>query len=281
MSDNTSFRAKFAKFSKVKSKAKEKYDKANKPILVISVILVAVAIFAYVVIRTSNFIFNSDEVERQTATTMTRNVSAETIISAVEDGVEEPPTANNASTDPGAAQPSNPTVPGVTPSAAPPAETPANGESVIAYFMAAGYNRNAAIGFVANFQTESHDLSYTAVSSSGNYHGVGQWDNGRWATYQTFLVSKGLTDSLNSQLAFAVAEANGTDGVTPQYTDKLSVSALNACASKYQATKIVARYFERCPSGSAKIPIEDGYPDPAFESACQGGKERLDNANSY
>lgn len=150
--------------------------------------------------------------------------------------------------------------------------------TVINFFIAKGYSRNCAIGIAANLQAES-GFDITAKNGKG-YRGLAQWDSGRWSCYQKYL-AQGHSDSLQSQLEFVYMEMNGIAPASPQYPNVLSVNNFKD-KGKYYATKMVAKWFERCGHkiNGYKIYMQDdnSYDDQTFISSCQGGDKRLNNA---
>lgn len=165
----------------------------------------------------------------------------------------------------------------------PPKDISATDEDVIKFFVDKGYARNAAIGIAANLKAESgYDI--TADNGVGN-KGIAQWDSGRWGCYQTYLSQVGQSDSLGAQLEFVYMEMNNIAPATNQYSNKLSVSNFNNnCSGKYYATKIVAKYYERCGVQSNGYKVDwDGTNssnDSEFLNTCQGGQNRIDFASA-
>ena len=165
----------------------------------------------------------------------------------------------------------------------PPKDINATDEDVIKFFVDKGYARNAAIGIAANLRAESgYDI--TANNGVGN-KGIAQWDSDRWGCYQTYLSQIGQSDSLGAQLEFVYMEMNNIAPATNQYSNKLSVSNFNnSCSGKYYATKIVAKYYERCGVESNGYKVDwDGTNssnDSKFINTCQGGQTRLNYASA-
>lgn len=165
----------------------------------------------------------------------------------------------------------------------PPKTVNATDEDVIKFFVDKGYARNAAIGIAANLRAESgYDI--TADNGVGN-KGIAQWDSDRWGCYQTYLSQIGQPDSLGAQLEFVYMEMNNIAPATNQYSNKLSVSNFNnSCSGKYYATKIVAKYYERCGVESNGYKVDwDGTNssnDSKFINTCQGGQTRLNYASA-
>lgn len=165
----------------------------------------------------------------------------------------------------------------------PPKPVNATDEDVIKFFVDKGYARNAAIGIAANLKAESgYDI--TADNGVGN-KGIAQWDSGRWGCYQTYLSQIGQSDSLGAQLEFVYMEMNNIAPATNQYSNKLSVSNFNnSCSGKYYATKIVAKYYERCGVESNGYKVDwDGTNssnDSKFINTCQGGQTRINYASA-
>lgn len=165
----------------------------------------------------------------------------------------------------------------------PPKPVNATDENVIKFFVDKGYARNAAIGIAANLKAESgYDI--TADNGVGN-KGIAQWDSGRWGCYQTYLSQIGQSDSLGAQLEFVYMEMNNIAPATNQYSNKLSVSNFNnSCSGKYYATKIVAKYYERCGVESNGYKVDwDGTNssnDSKFINTCQGGQTRINYASA-
>lgn len=165
----------------------------------------------------------------------------------------------------------------------PPKDVDATDESIISFFVGKGYSRNVAIGIAANLKAES-GYNISADNGVGN-KGIAQWDSGRWSCYQSYLNQIGESDSLGAQLEFVYMEMNNIAPATNQYSNKLSVSNFNSsCKGKYYATKIVAKYYERCGVESNGYKVDwDGTNssnDSKFINTCQGGQTRLDNASS-
>lgn len=165
----------------------------------------------------------------------------------------------------------------------PPKDINATDEDVIKFFVDKGYSRNAAIGIAANLKAESgYDI--TAENGVGN-KGIAQWDSGRWGCYRTYLSQIGQPDSLGAQLEFVYMEMNNISPATNQYSNKLSVSNFNnSCSGKYYATKIVAKYYERCGVKSNGYIVDwDGTNssnDSKFINTCQGGQNRINYASA-
>lgn len=156
-----------------------------------------------------------------------------------------------------------------------------NDDSIIQFFKSKGYETHAAIGIAANLKAESN-YNFKA----GTHHkGVAQWDSGRWTAYNNWLSSTGKTDSLTNQCEYVYMEMNAISPAGAQYPGYCSVANLNGTSGKYHATKIIARYFERCPNingGYNQIQWNspNAYPDGLFNSSCQGGSTRLSNASA-
>ena len=268
-------RSRFAKVTKIKDNIANKYKLANKGSLFIGLVLTAAISIGMFVIRTP-FVYSTTNTEsfNHGIVSQAQTVTMDTIILRVKD--EDYDVSNPSNNSLSVNQ-----IPGVQNSTTS-SNVSADAQAVIQYFENAGYNHNAAIGIAANFAVETGG-SFSYLSDNGSHKGIAQWDSGRWAGYQSFLARKGLVDSLDSQLAYAVAEMNGTDGVKPRDANHVGVAALNTCTSKYHATKVVARWYEGCVKGGGLMgwDNDDAPQDAKFNATCQGAEERLKYADSF
>lgn len=132
---------------------------------------------------------------------------------------------------------------------------PYTNEQKIYYFLTdiAGYNTAVACGIMANIRKES-TFNPAAVSSSGNYHGLCQWSNGRFDTISDYCQTHGYEPySLEGQLHFLMYDLSTLQAKYGRELSKMENSAQGA----YDAGYYFCYYYER-PSNKAVKSDERG-----------------------